>query len=215
MFGLEVAIRLPLRFDEARLRRDLDAVLRNRGRLIPHYGEYHDGGWSAIGLISQGGDPENLRLGDQAYSETPALAVAPYFKEVINAIKCEKQRVRLMALEPRANIFEHYDKEESLDAGVARLHVPVVTNDQVDFFLAKRRQRWKAGELWYGDFSFPHHLCNRGRETRVHLVLDCVVSDQLLSLFPAGYADKTRLRAAYRSLMLTEFDWRRRFREQA
>jgi hypothetical protein len=214
MLGLETAIRLPLSFSKARLQDDLNAVLQGQGKLIPHYGEYHDGGWAAIGLISQGGDAGNLRLGDGPYAETPALAVAPYFREVISSIKCEKQRVRLMALAPGAHIFEHYDKEESLDAGIARLHVPIVTNERVDFYLARRRQQWRAGELWYGDFSFPHHLCNNGAETRVHLVLDCLVNDDLLSLFPAGYADMKWLRGAYRNLMLTEFDWRRRLRRR-
>lgn len=210
MLGLEVAVRLPLSFDPARLRVDLEAVLRAERDFVPHYGEYHDGGWSAIGLVSQHGDARSLKLGDGVYSETPALTFAPYIASVIRAIPGEKQRVRLMALEPNARIFEHYDKEESLDAGVARLHIPIVTNPDVLFVLGKRRQRWGVGELWYGDFSFPHYLWNRGCQTRVHLVLDCKVDDELQKLFPGDYCQRKRLRGAVRELLLRELYWRKR-----
>jgi hypothetical protein len=212
MLGLETAVRLPLSFDAALLKRDLEAVEAARLAFVPHYGEYHDGGWSAIGLVGQGGDPRNLRAGNGEYLETEALAVAPYFGYIIREIRCEKQRVRLMSLAPGAQIFEHYDREESLDAGVVRLHIPIVTNSDIDFYLGRQRQYWRVGELWYGDFSFPHWLRNRGEERRVHMVLDCVVNEDLLSLFPCGYASQKRFRRLYRKLMLTEFDWRRRLR---
>jgi len=127
-------------------------------------GRYSDGGWSAIGLISHEGDPHELRWLPGKYVKTPVLTLAPYLESIIDSFQCEKQRVRLMALQPGKNIYWHYDPTESIDADVnARLHIPIITNPNVQFQICHEDQIWRPGELWYGDFSFPHRLRNGGR----------------------------------------------------
>lgn len=212
-FGLATAVRLPLSFDEQLLRRDLSKILSEYQNFSPHHGPYHDGGWSAIGLVTLDGDERDQSQNRKGlYKQTPALRLAPYMQEVLNSIKCEKQRVRLLAMAPGSRIYEHHDRDESLDQGLARLHIPIITHPDVQVVLARQRQTWRPGELWYGDFSFPHHLWNRSSITRVHLVMDCEVNEFLCGLFPEGYVESRTLRGILRKALLTEFDWRRRLK---
>jgi len=44
-----------------------------------------------------------------------------------------------------------------------------------------------VGELWYGDFSKPHEVANRGDEVRLHAVVDVEINDGLLALMPPEY----------------------------
>jgi hypothetical protein len=68
------------------------------------------------------------------------------------------------------------------EGGDVRLHIPVVTNPSVEFYLAGRRVPMQAGECWYLDLSLPHRVQNLGASERVHLVIDCVLNDWLRAL---------------------------------
>ena len=118
--------------------------------------------------------------------------------EVLESLAAPKRSVRVLSLAPGARVFEHHDPDSSIDRETARLHVPIVTHPDVDFVIGGRRVQMNAGELWYGDFSFPHKLCNRSRIERVHLVIDVEVSDAIRALFPPGYVESTRLRRIHR-----------------
>lgn len=89
-----------------------------------------------------------------------------------------------MKLGAGSEIKEHRDYDLDEENGIVRLHVPVVTNDNVEFYLNKKRVIMKAGECWYCRLSDPHSVHNRGTEDRVHMVLDMELNgwlkDQLL-----------------------------------
>jgi mannose-6-phosphate isomerase-like protein (cupin superfamily) len=70
---------------------------------------------------------------------------------------------------------------------MVRLHIPVVTNDAVDFRLNGERVVLEAGSCWYLRLSDPHSVANRGTEDRVHLVVDAEVNDWVGEVF-AGAA---------------------------
>jgi hypothetical protein len=170
-------------------------------------GRYHDRGWSAIGLISHEGNPHELKWLPGKYVKTPVLTLAPYLESIIDSFQCDKQRVRLMALQPGKNIYWHYDGSESIDTNInARLHIPIITNPGVQFQICHEDQIWRPGELWYGDFSFPHRLRNGGRAERIHLVLDLKVSDYVTSLFPPSFLEQKERRRRARSWCQTAFN---------
>jgi hypothetical protein len=184
---------------------DADRIVAETKKVVAQFGlvrhgMYHDGGWSAIGLISHEGNPHELLWVPGKYVKTPVLSQAPYLESIIDSFQCEKQRVRLMALQPGKNIYWHYDRSESIDTDViARFHIPIITNPGVQFQICHEDQIWRAGELWYGDFSFPHRLRNGGPAERIHLVLDLKVSDYVTSLFPPSFLEqKERRRRARR-----------------
>jgi hypothetical protein len=191
---------------------DTDLIAAETKKVVTQFGlvghaRYHDGGWSAIGLISHEGNPHELMGLPGKYVKTPALTPAPYLESIIDSFQCDKQRVRLMALQPGKNIYWHYDETETIDTNVnARLHIPIITNPGVQFQICHEDQIWRAGELWYGDFSFPHRLRNGGQAERIHLVLDLKVSDYVTSLFPPSFLEQKERRRRARRLCQIAFN---------
>lgn len=179
------AIRLPRTYDEQRLLADLQA-LRSLPQ-APQPGPYHDGDWTGILLYAPGGgtaDVEYPQLDHPA--PTPALDDAPYLAELLAELPAPKLLARLLVLPPGAEIGEHSDCGSSFQFGSLRLHVPLVTHGQVIMVVDGERMRWKAGELWWGDFARRHWLRNDSPVTRVHLVVDVQVTEDLLAMFPAA-----------------------------
>jgi hypothetical protein len=88
-----------------------------------------------------------------------------------------------MRLGPRSAIKEHSDHDLSFEQGTVRIHIPVVTNDQVDFRLNDTRCIMPAGSAWYLRLSDPHSVANHGTTDRVHMVIDATVNDWVKDLF--------------------------------
>jgi hypothetical protein len=84
-----------------------------------------------------------------------------------------------MRLRAHSEIKQHSDHELSLEDGEARLHIPIVTNDDVRFFLDEELIPMREGECWYLNLTLPHRVTNASSEDRIHLVIDCVVNDWL------------------------------------
>ena len=88
-----------------------------------------------------------------------------------------------MRLEPGGDLKEHSDPQLDLQfRNQVRLHVPVFTNDSVDFLLNGTRVPLRSGELWYLRLSDPHSVENHGEVDRVHLVIDATVNPWLRDL---------------------------------
>ena len=194
---MRVAFRLPRRFDVARLLEDL-AVLRRfpQTQLAASCGR---GRWGGMSLYAPRGQMASLACGDEPYWPTEALSACTYMQEVLASFDARRRSVRVLCLAPGASVFEHYDPDSSVDRTTVRLHVPIVTHPDVDFLIAGRRFRMQPGELWYGDFAFPHRLRNRSPVERVHLVMDLEITDAIRRLFPPGYAAAAPLRAVHRA----------------
>ena len=175
------------RYDIERLLADLK-VAEEQGQAHLHWStKEHDGGWSAIPLMSVDGkvDPDSLRLAKGEYVKTPILKHCRYFEEIIDSFQCPRQRVRLMRLESGTNIHEHRDLGDSWALGQVRIHIPIITHEEVYFYVDGERVMMRPGELWYCDFSRPHRVANRSPIARVHLVLDLTVNPWLRQMFPA------------------------------
>lgn len=173
-------LRLPLAFDPARLEADL-AALEGSGWIAHFVAENYEGDWSVIPLRGPAGARHPIQMihpdpSCQAFADTPFLATAPYFQAVLAEFACQLQAVRLMRLAAGSLIKEHRDHELSFEEGLARIHIPVITNDDVDFRLNGARCPMPAGSAWYLRLSDPHSVANRGQAARVHLVIDAEVN---------------------------------------
>lgn len=178
------ALRLPYTFDPAALRAEL-AEAEAQG-WAPHFNpQYYEGEWGGVALRSVGGAATQL-YSDPAkprpYADTPLLDRCRYFGEVLRTFECPLEAARLLRLRAGSRILEHTDFDLGIRYGVVRLHVPVVTNPDVEFILGGERVVMAAGECWYLDLSLPHRVENGGTTDRVHLVLDCVVNDWVKEL---------------------------------
>ena len=176
--------RLALRFDPQRLQADLRRLAS--GAWTPHFNaSFFEGDWSGIALRASPSD-RGLYAGEankaESFAGTEALEACPYFRGVLETFQCPLKSVRLLRLAAGSVIREHSDFDLGEELGDVRLHIPVVTNPQVEFYLAGKRVAMDAGECWYLDLSLPHRVQNRGASERVHLVIDCVLNDWLRDL---------------------------------
>jgi hypothetical protein len=173
--------RLPLAFDAAAMRTEVDAL--EPGRFVAHFNTgYHDGGWSGAALRSPGGDASRLYADPSAgspSSDTELMERCPAIAAALAQIRCPLRAVRVLRLAPGGIIREHRDDDLLWEKGEARLHIPLATHPEVEFYVDGTRVVMEAGECWYLDLSRPHRVQNRGATQRIHLVVDCVVNDWL------------------------------------
>jgi hypothetical protein len=180
-------LRLPLDFDPSLLAADLANF--SRAQWIEHFvKQNYDGDWSVIPLRGPAGarHPVQMIYSDPScteFADTPLLAASPYFRAVLGAFACPLHAVRLMRLMPGSRIKEHCDHDLSFEDGMVRIHIPVVTNDGVDFRLNGVRCIMRAGSSWYLRLSDRHSVANFGAGDRVHLVIDAAVNDWVAALF--------------------------------
>lgn len=189
---MEDRIKLPLSFDASRLKQDLHGL--EQGEWIDHFvKQNYSGSWSVIPLRAPrtakhpvmmiGSDPTC-----DDFVDTPFLERSPYLKAVLAQIECPLDAVRLMKLAVGSDIKEHRDHELAYEDGHIRMHIPVVTNPEVEFYLNDRRVVMGEGECWYLRLSDPHRVANRGRTDRVHLVIDARVNAWVTEIFARGTA---------------------------
>ncbi|MGO8992676.1 MAG: aspartyl/asparaginyl beta-hydroxylase domain-containing protein [Polyangiaceae bacterium] len=182
------AVALARTYDSALLRADYETLAGISPRQQP--GPYHAGGWRGLSLIAPGGRsdwagacmPTTMLPG-----KTHLLRSTPHLARVLDELPCQIVSARLLTLEPGERIRPHCDSMMDLSAGMARMHVPIITDARVEFVVDGDRYALEPGTLWYADFSKTHSVANPTRITRVHLVIDALASDRLLKLFPERF----------------------------
>jgi hypothetical protein len=174
-------------FDPERLKQDLNQI--SPGEWSPHFNTgYYEGEWSGVALRSVGGAVSQLYpdpAAQKPFTDTPALARCIHIQSVLASFECALESVRLLRLSVGSRIREHKDHKLSLEDGVVRIHIPILTDPRVEFFVDNRRVVMNEGECWYINFNLPHRVYNYSDVNRVHLVIDCIVNEWLRSIIPA------------------------------
>jgi GNAT superfamily N-acetyltransferase len=181
------AVKLPFQFDAARLQADL-ALIMSEEFLLHFNTAYYEGDWSAVPLRSIGGLANHIYpdpAAKDSFADTPLLARCPYIREVLATLRCPLRAVRFLRLKKGSIIKEHRDHELGFEDGEVRVHIPVITNAEVEFMLNQVRVVMNEGECWYLNVNQPHRVANRGATDRIHLVIDCVVNEWLSDLLVA------------------------------
>jgi hypothetical protein len=178
-------LQLPFYFDAARMQQEVKQLAGNRWKL--HYQSLHyEGEWTAIPLRSTDGSTDNIIIAPQEnaeYKDTVFLDECPYIKEVLQTFDCPLMAVRLLKLNAGALIKEHRDHDLYFEKNEIRLHIPVITHEQVETWLDKERLLLQEGECWYMNFNLPHSIINKSPVNRIHLVIDARVNDWVKQLF--------------------------------
>ncbi|MES2033959.1 MAG: aspartyl/asparaginyl beta-hydroxylase domain-containing protein [Pseudomonadota bacterium] len=187
-------VRLPFLFDVSRLQAEVASLPADAW--VAHYNTHdYEGDWSGVALRSPEGRDGWLfptPPGCGACADTPTLARLPCLAQVLATFECPLENARLLKLHAGSSIREHTDHGLGFADGVARLHVPVVTNADVAFYLDGERIPMGEGECWYLDLNRPHRVDNRSAVDRVHLVIDCLVNSWLERLVAAATARSER-----------------------
>ena len=188
--------KLPLHFDVERLSADLRTAEEQEWKLHFVHRNY-DGEWSAIPLKSVGGAADNVYSDPSAatsdFRATPVLERCPYFQEALAAFQCEVTSARLLKLTAGSVIKEHIDHDLSVDSGTVRLHIPITTHPDVEFYVEQERAVMEPGSCWYLDATLPHRVNNPSPVDRVHIVFDCILNDWLRArLDEGGFAPRQK-----------------------
>jgi hypothetical protein len=195
---LSEAARLAPSFDAQRLADEMTTVTSHRWQQQRIHSPGGGTGpataidWRVLPLRNPGGDPDRTDPGGPGphdFRSTPWLQRLPYLEEIIASIPAPLNAVRLMALGPGAAAQPHRDPKYALHRGFARLHLPIVTHPDAVLVLDGVRHCWSPGQLWYGDFSREHLVRNTGPHTRVHTVIDVLLTEALAAWFPQAWQD--------------------------
>jgi hypothetical protein len=156
----------------------------------PHMNKFHyTGAWDVLPLRSPGGDHKNPvpdLLGQSEFTDTIYMDQFPSVKNLVSILNCPVMSVRFLNLQAGAIIKQHTDTALSFENGEARLHFPVLTNPQVEFYCEDERIVLNAGECWYLNANLPHRVSNLSNSDRIHLVIDCKVNDWLTHLITSS-----------------------------
>jgi GNAT superfamily N-acetyltransferase len=186
------ALKIPFQFDVPRMQAELAGI--QTGEFIRHFNTgYYQGDWSGVPLRSVGGRPDHIYpdpTAKNAFADTPLLARCPYIRDLLDSFRCSQRAVRFLRLKAGSVVKEHRDYDLGFEDGEVRLHVPVITNPQVEFVLNQVRVVMNEGECWYLDVNKPHRVANHGNADRIHLVIDCEVNDWLRDLLLGTAAAK-------------------------
>jgi len=174
--------RLPYSFDSPLLAEEAITIA---AAWIPHYNSYdYTGDWSGIPLRSPGGQINSM-LAESAvdFADTPHLEQSPAMRQAIEMLPGAKMAARLLKLSRGAVIREHRDRELAFEQGEIRLHIPLVTHPEVEFWLDGDRLNMLPGECWYINANLPHRLSNPSPVDRIHLVVDIRVDEAVKKVF--------------------------------
>jgi len=83
-------------------------------------------------------------------------------------------RASLVRLKAGCSIAEHQDKNFSLTHS-HRVHLPIITNDEVHFAVGKETINMREGQLFEINNRRLHAVHNDGAEDRIHLIFDFVL----------------------------------------
>jgi hypothetical protein len=177
-------VRLPLTFDVDPLA--AEALAFPPDAWIPHFNTaVYEGQWEGVALRSVGGRSGQLYPDPAArepFADTALLKGCPAHRQALAQFRCPLMAARLLALRPGAVLREHRDHALGWKDGEIRVHVPIITADEVEFMLGGRPVELPAGEAWYLDLNQMHSAINRSEISRIHLVVDCVIDDWLTEL---------------------------------
>lgn len=179
-------IKLPKTFNITKMQSDIQ--LLSGDQWISHFvTQNYDGDWSVLPLRGPAGASHPILMsysdpGCKDFADTPFLRQLSYIPDVLDWFQCPLLSVRLMRLASGSVIKTHVDHDLSAEMGLARLHIPITTNNEVEFKLNGEVVHCLPGECWYLRLSDPHSVTNKGMTDRIHLVLDVTVNRWLYSL---------------------------------
>lgn len=174
---------LPLQYDLQRLQQDY-LRLRNAEWLAHYNQQACQGDWNCLPLRAAGGRHNDIYADNgEDYHDTQWLLQCPYFCEVLQQLDCEKIAVRLMSLAAGARILPHRDPGGGFEDGVARLHIPIITDPAIHFVIDGEVVHFSAAKCWYMNANCLHAVENPSALERIHLVIDCVPNEWLRRCF--------------------------------
>lgn len=170
-------LQLSCQFDNEALQKDISMLPENAWRLHPQGFK----GNSAVSLIARNG----ISTDDRTFGPmmpTEWLAQLPYVQKVLASFRVPLGRCRLMRIKCGFNVPPHTDLDYYWQRRM-RVHIPIVTNEDVLFKCGDVAIHMAEGHTWIFDTTQLHRVINPNGSERIHLVFDTVGSEYMFGLF--------------------------------
>ena len=157
--------------------------------------------WTAISLRGYGPTPLDIlkpnvlksKVKTETVLQDTSLLEEDGFQvinDILAKIPSTFERVRFMKIKANSGIGKHSDKIDKdfgiEDGNIIRIHVPIRTNDQVEFYLWEGKEKLtnylEVGHYYYVDVRAPHAVTNSSDVDRIHLVIDVYVNVEIRKL---------------------------------
>jgi len=157
--------------------------------------------WTAISLRGYGPTPLDILKPNVLKSKVKVEAVLQdtslleedgfqVINDILAKIPSTFERVRFMKIKANSGIGKHSDRIDKdfgiEDGNIIRIHVPIRTNDQVEFYLWEGKEKLvnylEEGHYYYVDVRAPHAVTNNSDVDRIHLVIDVYVNAEIRKL---------------------------------
>ena len=157
--------------------------------------------WTAISLRGYGPTPLDIlkpnvlksKVKTETVLQDTSLLEEDGFQvinDILAKIPSTFERVRFMKIKANSGIGKHSDRIDKdfgiEDDNIIRIHVPIRTNDQVEFYLWEGKEKLvnylEEGHYYYVDVRAPHAVTNNSDVDRIHLVIDVYVNDEIRKL---------------------------------
>ena len=157
--------------------------------------------WTAISFRGYGPDPLDIlkpnvlksKVKTETVLQDTSLLEEDGFQvinDILAKIPSTFERVRFMKIKANSGIGKHSDRIDKdfgiEDGNIIRIHVPIRTNDQVEFYLWEGKKKLvnylEVGHYYYVDVRAPHAVTNNSDVDRIHLVIDVYVNDEIRKL---------------------------------
>ena len=146
---------------------ELDEAITLADESYKHKSRTHDGG-SKYGTL------------DWFYSEVVFQnPIVIKFLKKFNLDKSDITKFVIYYLEPGSNIPPHRDNSGASINDRIRFHIPIKTNDSVEFIVTKEKIKMIPGDLWILDTSYEHSVYNGGSSSRSHFVIECEINSTI------------------------------------
>lgn len=164
-------IRLPYQFDARQLAQEVAQFDDRAWMAHPN----RMSGNSAVPLVSHLGEDNDDFSGRML--ATRHLKRCDYMQQAVASFGEVLARSRLMRLAAKSEVSPHVDFNYHWYSRV-RIHIPVITNEQVIFHCGAEQVHMRAGECWIFDSWRSHNVINASDQDRVHLVVDTAGSSR-------------------------------------
>ena len=157
--------------------------------------------WTAISLRGYGPTPLDIlkpnvlksKVKTETVLQDTSLLEEDGFQvinDILAKIPSTFERVRFMKIKANSGIGKHSDRIDKdfgiEDDNIIRIHVPIRTNDQVEFYLWEGKEKLvnylEEGHYYYVDVRAPHAVINNSDVDRIHLVIDTYVNEDIRGL---------------------------------
>ena len=125
----------------------------------------------------------------------------PFVKKILNELGIENaELIDFYYLDPGTKLHTHRDLTGASLNNRLRFHVPVITNEGVKFTVDGASITMKPGDLWCLDTSYKHSVQNNGSQSRIHIVIECNISEKIRQNIPNDF--KSKLQSLFFTIFL-------------